>query len=71
MFRIQRIIQGPVLIYKVEEFDGTPVKGTFYTEDLQKVTVDKDMLWRVERVLKRWANVSALERLAGQIRQLD
>ena len=42
-----------MLMYKVEEFDGTPVKGTFYTEDLQKVTVDDDMLWRIEKVLKR------------------
>ena len=40
-------------MYKVEEFDGTPVKGTFYAEDLQKVTVDDNMLWRVEKVLKR------------------
>ncbi|XP_044163398.1 uncharacterized protein LOC122947856 [Acropora millepora] len=53
VFRIQRVIQGPVLMYKVEKFDGTPVKGTFYEEDLQKVTVDDDMLWRVEKVLKR------------------
>ena len=53
VFRIQRVIQGPVLMYKVEEFDGMPVKGTFYAEDLQKVTVDGDMLWRVEKVLKR------------------
>ena len=52
VFRIQRVIQGPVLMYKVEEFDGTPVKGTFYAEDLQKVTVDDDMLWRIEKVLK-------------------
>ena len=41
VFRIQRVIQGPVLMYKVEEFDGTPVKETFYAEDLQKVTVDR------------------------------
>ena len=40
-------------MYKVEEFDGMPVKGTCYMEDLQKVTVDDDMLWRVEKVLKR------------------
>ena len=53
VFRIQRVIQGPVLMYKAEEFDGTPVKGTFYAEDLQKVTLDDDMLWRVEKVLKR------------------
>ena len=53
VFRIQCVIQGPVLMYKVEEFDGTSVKGTFCTKDLQKVTVDDDMLWRVEKVLKR------------------
>ena len=53
VFRIQSVIQGPVLMYKVEEFDGTPVKGMFYAEDIQKVTVDNDMLWRVEKVLKR------------------
>ena len=52
VFRIDRVIQGPVLMYKVEEFDGTPVKGTFYTEDLQEATVDDDMLWGVEKVLK-------------------
>ena len=39
-------------MYKFEEFDGTPGKGTFYTEDLQKVMVDDKMLWRVEKVLK-------------------
>ena len=52
VFRIQRVIQGPVLMYKVEKIDGMPIKGTFYTEDLQKVTVDDDILWRVENVLK-------------------
>ena len=40
-------------MYKFEEFDGTPVKGTIYGEDLQKVTVDDDMLWRIEKVLKQ------------------
>lgn len=39
--------------YKVEEMDGTPLRGTFYREDLQKVTVNDETLWRVEKVLKR------------------
>ena len=30
-----------------------PCKGTFYVEDLQKVTVDDDTLWRIDKVLKR------------------
>ena len=53
VFRIQRVIQGSVLMYKVEEFNGTPVKGMFYAEDLQKVMVEDDKLWRVEEVLQR------------------
>ena len=39
--------------YKVEEFDGTLVQGTFYEPELQRVTVDDDTLWRIEKVLKR------------------
>ena len=53
VFKIRRVDPGPVLTYKVEEFDGTPVRGTFYVPDLQKVTVSDDQLWRVEKVLKR------------------
>ena len=53
VFKIQQVIQGPVLMFKVEEFGITPMRGTFYAEDLQKVTVDDDMLWWVEKVLKR------------------
>ena len=64
VFKIRRVIQGPVLMYKVEEFDGTPVQGTFYVEDLQKVTVDEDQLWRVERVLK-WQHGQVLVRWRG------
>ena len=51
VFQVRRVIQGPVWLYKVEEFDGTPVQGTFYAKDLQKVTVDEDMLWQVEKYL--------------------
>ena len=53
VFRIRRVLPGPVLTYKVEEFDDTPIRGTFYVQDLQKVTVDLDQLWRIEKVLKR------------------
>ena len=39
--------------YKVSEFDGTAVKGSFYRQELQKVKVADDTLWRIEKVLKR------------------
>ena len=42
-----------VATYKIKEWDGTPVKGTFYEQDVQKVDVPDDALFRVEKVLQR------------------
>jgi len=39
--------------YKIREWDETPVKGTFYEADLQKVHVSNEALFRIEKVLKR------------------
>ena len=44
---------GVVPTYKINEWDGTPLTGTFYGEDLQKVTVQDDGLFRVEKIVKR------------------
>ena len=43
----------PVVTYKLTEWDGTPIKGTFYQEDVQKVIVPDDTLFRIDQVLKR------------------
>ena len=39
-----RVVRGPVVTYKLEEWDGTPLEGSFYEKDVQKVT-----MFRVER----------------------
>ena len=41
------------MTYKLTEWDDTPIKGTFYEEDVQKVLVSDESLFRVEKVLKR------------------
>ena len=46
----------PVVTYKLTEFDGTPIKGTFYEQDVQKVVLADDALFRIDQVLKRKAN---------------
>ena len=51
VFVVHRVIPGPVPTYKIHEWDDTPVKGTFYEEDLQKVHVSD--VFRIEKVLKR------------------
>ena len=51
VFVVHRVIPGPVPTYKIHEWDETPIQGTFYEEDLQKVQVSD--VFRIEKVLKR------------------
>ena len=53
VFIVDRVKQGPVPTFRITEWDGTEVRGTFYTQDLQKVTVTDDDIFRVEKVLRR------------------
>ena len=54
IFIVDRVLNTYVPSYKIKEYDGTPVKGTFYEEELQKVDMgDKDTFFRIEKVLKR------------------
>ena len=56
VFVIRESRVGPVPTYKVEEWDGTPLKGTFYEQDLQKVNVTDDDIFRIETIVKRKGN---------------
>ena len=56
VFIVSRFVPGSVVTYKIKEMDDTPLEGTFYSQDLQKVTVSDDDLYRVEKVLKRKRN---------------
>ena len=42
----------PVVTYTLTEWNGAPIKGTFYEQDVPKV----EALFRVEKVLKRKGN---------------
>lgn len=53
VFVIRRVRPGKVTTYKVEEWDGTAVEGTFYAQDLQKVDVKDDDLFRIDKIVKR------------------
>ena len=53
VFSVSAIKKGALPLYKVVEWDGTPIEGTFYQHDLQKVNVDDQSLFRVDKVLKR------------------
>ena len=53
VFLVTKVRRLPIPSYKVSEWDGTPIKGTFYGQDLQRVQADDDSLFRVEKILKR------------------
>ena len=50
MFVIRESVPGPVPTYKVEEWDGSPLK------DLQKVNVADDKIFLIEKIVKRKGN---------------
>ena len=53
VFVVRRERKGKLPTYKVDEWDGTPIKGTFYEQVLQKVTVEDDGLFRIDKIVKR------------------
>lgn len=54
VFKISdRFMRGGLPIYRLKEFNGDEIKGTFYPSELQKVSVADDKLWKVEKVLKQ------------------
>ena len=54
IFIVDRVLDTYVPSYKIREYDETPIKGTFYEEELQKVDMgDQDTFFRIEKVLKK------------------
>ena len=53
VFVVKRVRTGKVSSYQIDEWDGTQVKGTFYEQNLQKVMVDDDDLFRIDKIVKR------------------
>ncbi|XP_041355340.1 uncharacterized protein LOC121386086 [Gigantopelta aegis] len=40
-------------IYRLRDFHDEVLKGIFYTSELQKVNKNQDILWKIEKVLKK------------------
>ena len=56
VFVVREARKGQVPTYKLEEWSGTPLAGTFYRQDVQKVNVTDDDLFRIEKIVKRKGN---------------
>lgn len=42
-----------ISVYKIKDMAEDPIEGTFYESELQKVVKSGDILYRVEKVLKK------------------
>jgi len=52
VFKISNTVNLPKKIYKIEDIEGEPVRGTFYPEELESVTYDFPDKYVVEQVIK-------------------
>ena len=51
IFKINQIFRGNPPYYKIEDYNGEIIEGTFYAEELQKIK--KGDFFKIEKVLKR------------------
>jgi len=61
---VDSVYDTPVPAFRIKEWDGSPIRGTFYNEDLQKVTVSDENVFRMEKIVKRQKD-KVLVRLKG------
>ena len=52
VFKVKETLNHPKKVYKIEDIEGEPIKGTFYPEELQSVSYDFRDKFEVEQVLK-------------------
>ena len=50
---VRSVRKGTVSTYKIEEWDGTPIQGTFHTQDLQQVSMRYSDIFRIDKIVKR------------------
>ena len=54
LFRIwQRYHRGSKVIYRVKDYNGEEIKGTFYEPELQKVHANADTVWKIDKILRQ------------------
>ena len=67
IFTISKKVPRDPAVYKLRDYGGEELKGTFYDKELQKVIKHDDM-YEVEKILKKWGkgkNVQYLAKWSG------
>jgi len=53
IFIVDKCNKGTPVTYKIKDWNGDLIKGSFYTQELQKLLVCKQTTYLIEKVLKR------------------
>ena len=48
-----RYLRDNIPVYKLKEFDQTPLLGTYYTQELQKVNISSSKVFKVSSILSK------------------
>ena len=54
-------------VYKIADWDDTPIQGTFHQQELQRVTVNPEDTFQIDKVLKRRKRGNKREALASWV----
>jgi Chromo (CHRromatin Organisation MOdifier) domain len=52
VFKVTKVVKRNPIVYIIEDLDGEEVKGTWYSEELQRVSVHEATTFRIEDILK-------------------
>jgi len=53
IFIVDKCIKSNPVVYKINDWNGDPIKGSFYNQELQKIITSKKKTYLIEKVLKR------------------
>ena len=52
-------------VYKLKDFAGEPILGTFYAQELQKVRTDDNSIWKIDKILQERKRKGTVEVLVS------
>lgn len=53
LFKVyKRYHRGTLPIYRLQDMQQEEIKGTFYESELQKVDIDPNQTWKIEKIIK-------------------
>ena len=53
IYVVAGVVVGSPVVYKIKDLAGEVLEGTFYTQELQKVKMDPEMEYKIEKMIKK------------------